>query len=71
MTTGPQNNKELMELMDSCWNCKRSKEEHANGQCLFQSTRYKNYATTVYQGCQDVLSGKLKLQFPSLPAEKP
>ena len=65
MKEGPLNNKELMELMDSCWHCKRSKEEHANGQCLFGSTRYKNYAETVYRGIDDILTGKRVI--PSLP----
>jgi hypothetical protein len=59
MEEGPQNNKELLELMNSCWHCKRSKEEHANGKCLFASTNYKNYAETVYRGIDDILIGKL------------
>lgn len=68
MTEGPSNHKEIMELMDSCWHCKRSKEEHANGQCLFGSTRYQNYAEMVYFGINDVLTGKFVIRpFPGEP----
>ena len=59
---------ELVALLDSCWHCKRPKEEHANGQCLFGSTQYANYGR-MFKMLSDVWF--MQREFPSIPREKP
>ena len=56
----------LSTLLESCWHCKRPREEHANGQCLFQSTYYANYGR-MFKMLSDAWLMDNAMKIPSIP----